>query len=238
MKKYHYLLIIGAIIAVACSCFNFETIKPSGKYLKQDRSIGQFNSVSVSSGFELILTQSPSTKLTIETYENIHKIIVTEIVDGTLKIHAKDNIMITGRADVKIYLSCNDLKSISSSGGGKVNVENGWKGDDLKIRTSGGGRIYGTVALNTLEMEMSGGSESRLSGTVEKITVSSSGGSSHEHFGLIAQECTAQMSGGASAEFNVVKKLSVTASGGTRVRYKGNPVVNKSVSGGSSVSAE
>jgi len=43
------------------------------------------------------------------------------------------------------------------------------------------------------------------------------------------------MSGGASAEVNVSEKLIVDASGGTNIRYKGNPEISSELSGGSSI---
>ncbi|MDZ4058925.1 MAG: head GIN domain-containing protein, partial [Bacteroidales bacterium] len=191
--------------------------------------------VSVSNGFELIITQSPVNSLVVETFENIHEYIITEKIGNTLKIKRDEGVGFTGRADVKIYLSCENLTSISSSGGGKVNLSNGWSGEKLKVTASGGGRIFGEVYLNELLLSMSGGSRSELSGKVNYLSISSSGGSSHKHFNLETLECKASMSGGASAELHVIERLDVSGSGGTTVRYRGEPEISTKLSGGASV---
>jgi len=236
MKKHIFLF--AALFAFAlssCSYFGFVSVDPSGQYIAKKITTTSFENVSVSSGFELILTQDSLKELTIETYENIHSYIVVEVVDNTLKIHPEDGINFAGDPNVKIHLSCNFLKKLSSSGGGHINLNNGWTADELRISLSGGGNVTGKVLLKSLELDMSGGSESDLEGVAEYLSISSSGGSVHKHFSLLSKKCRADMSGGASADVNVSEKLIVDASGGTTIRYKGNPEISSELSGGSSI---
>ncbi|MEN6618440.1 MAG: head GIN domain-containing protein [Rikenellaceae bacterium] len=236
MKKYYFLIAVVLIIAVSsCSYMGYISVKPTGEYVTKKLQTGNFENVSVSSGFELILTQDSNRELSIETYENTHEYIIVEVEGNTLKIYRKNGINFTRNPNVKIYLSCNYLNKISSSGGGRINLNNGWSGDELKISLSGGSKVFGRVRLNSLFMSMSGGSKSELEGIVGYLTISSSGGSVHKHFSLEAQKCNAAMSGGASAELNVSESLKVAGSGGTKVRYKGNPQLSVKLSGGSSV---
>jgi len=237
MKKLSVLVVIALIIAVSsCNFPGFVSVHPSGQYVAKKIQTGAFENVSVSSGFELILTQDSIRDLSIETYENIHQYIIVEVQGNTLEIHPEEGINFIGNPDVKVYLSCNYLNKISSSGGGRVNLNNGWSGDELIVYLSGGGKIFGKVQLKTLDLEMSGGSESALKGVAENLEISSSGGSVHRHFSLKTKKCRADMSGGASAELNVSEKLTVDGSGGTNVRYKGNPQLSLELSSGSRVS--
>ena len=236
MKKHIFLFAALITLAVSsCSFWGFVSVDPSGQYIAKKIQTASFENVSVSSGFELILTQDSLKELIIETYENIHSYIVVEVVDNTLKIHPEDGINFSGDPNVKIHLSCNFLKKLSSSGGGHINLNNGWTADELRISLSGGGNVTGKVLLKSLELDMSGGSESDLEGVAEYLSISSSGGSVHKHFSLLSKKCRADMSGGASAEVNVSEKLIVDASGGTTIRYKGNPEISSELSGGSSI---
>ncbi|MDP3437899.1 MAG: head GIN domain-containing protein [Bacteroidales bacterium] len=236
MKKSFLITIAVLIVAISsCSCLDFVSINPSGPYTAKKINVGSFENVSVSNGFELILTQDPNQELVIETYENIHDYIVVRVDGSTLKIYREGGIFFSGNSNVKIYLSCNHLEKITGSGGSRIYLENGWEGDQLKVSLSGGGRITGAVELNSLYLSMSGGSRSELEGSVGYFSINSSGGSVHKHYGLKAEECRASLSGGASAELFVSELLDVTGSGGTTVRYKGDPHINTKLSGGSSV---
>jgi hypothetical protein len=236
MKKHIFIFAALFTLAVSsCSFWGFVSVDPSGQYITKKVQTTSFENVSVSSGFELILTQDSLRELSIETYENIQSYIVVEVVDNTLRIHPEEGINFSGDPKVKIHLSCNILNKISSSGGGRINLNNGWTADELRVSLSGGGNVIGKVLLKSLELDMSGGSESDLEGVAEYLDISSSGGSIHKHFSLLSKKCRAHMSGGASAEVNVSEKLIVEASGGTNIRYKGNPEISSELSGGSSI---
>jgi hypothetical protein len=236
MKKTLFLTASLLFVLISsCSCLDLISIRPSGAYVAKKFHVGSFENVSVSNGFELIITQDPHQELVIKTYENVHDYIVVRVEGNTLKIYRDGGIFFSGNTNVRIYLSCDYLKKISGSGGSRIYLDNGWQGDDLKISLSGGGRVEGEVNLNELYLSMSGGSRSELEGVAEYFSINSSGGSVHKHYGLHAAECHASLSGGASAELFVTEFLDVTGSGGTTVRYKGNPELRTRLSGGSSV---
>ncbi len=236
MKKQIFIFAtLLTCVVSSCSFFGFESVDPTGQYIAKKTHTKPFENVSVSGGFELIVTQDSLKDITIETYENIHSYIVVEVVNNTLKIHPEDGVNFTGDPNVKIHLSCNVLNKISSSGGGRISLDNGWTADELKVSLSGGGSVTGKVLLKSLDLDMSGGSESNVEGVAENLTISSSGGSVHKHFSLLVKKCHADMSGGASADLNVSDKLVVDASGGTSIRYKGNPVISSELSGGSEI---
>ena len=236
MKKLLLIFAAASLIgAQSCSYFGFISVDPTGQYISKKVAVSPFENVSVSSGFELIVTQDSIESLSIETYENIHQYIVAEVVGNTLEVHPEEGISFAGNPKVKVHLSCKYLNKLSSSGGGRINLNNGWTGDELSISLSGGGKVFGKVMLQSLELDMSGGSESDIEGVAEYLNIGSSGGSVHKHFSLLTKKCRLDMSGGASADVNVSEKLNVDASGGTHISYKGNPEISSELSGGSSI---
>ena len=224
-----------SITAFSCWFPGHNTIRPSGKIISRTTQPASFDNVSVSNGFELILTQDSICNLRIETYENLYEYIKVEIVDSTLQIYIKDGFRFFGCPKVKIYLSCNSLNDISCSGGGRINMENGWSGDKMNISISGGGRATGKLQMNTLEMDLSGGSRVGLDGKTEYLTISASGGSACDGESLESDICRISVSGGSRADLKINKNLEVEASGGSRVNYTGNPEVSSQVSGGSRI---
>jgi len=236
MKKLIFIISAALMFTVSsCDFPGFVSVHPTGEYITKQIQIGAFENVSVSGGLELVLTQDSVSSLNVKTYENIQKHIIVEVVGNTLRIYKEIGINFSSDADVKINLSCKALAEIETSGGSRVDMNNGWNGEKLYLSISGGGSAIGKVSLKSLELSMSGGSRSEIEGTVEYLTINSSGGSRHNHFALEAKKCRADMSGGASAELNVSESLEVYGSGGTRVRYKGNPQIIEHLSGGSSI---
>ena len=71
-------------------------------------------------------------------------------------------------------------------------------------------------------------------GNVQKLDVDASGGSDLAGFGLIADYVHLNASGGSDSEITVNKELSIVASGGSDVTYKGSASVKQIKSSGSS----
>jgi hypothetical protein len=62
-----------------------------------------------------------------------------------------------------------------------------------------------------------------ISGTANYLDVESSGGSDLDASGLVATEVDAQASGGSDLDVNVTGTLTADASGGSDIRYEGDP---------------
>jgi len=234
MKKIFYFTVALIIIVLSsCSFPGMVSVKPEGEYISKDINPESFESISVSSGFELLLTQDSVQSMSVETYENIFKHLEIVIVDNTLMISPKDGVIFLGDTKVKIHIKTPVLKELSLSGGSRAELVNEWEGENIDVSLSGGSRIYGLTNVKFLEMDLSGGSRSELRGVVDYISVSSSGGSKSRHLDMQARKCNASISGGGSLEISVSDSLEVDCSGGSRVNYKGSPVISSEISGGS-----
>ena len=234
MKKIFYLTVALIIIVLSsCSFPGMFSVRPEGEYISKDINPESFSSVSVASGFQLILTQDSVQSMSVETYENIFQYLEIEIVDSTLFISTKDGVNFSGQPNVKIHITTPVLDELSLSGGSRAEFVNEWKGEEFEASLSGGSRIFGMINLKSFELELSGGSRSELNGVVEKFSLNASGGSKSRHLDLLTRNCEALVSGGTSLEISVSDTLDVNCSGGSRVKYKGTPVISSQISGGS-----
>jgi hypothetical protein len=231
MKKL--LLPILTLVLLTTSCVDLTIVVPHGRVTTYERYTRAFHSISTAGGIELIVTQENDYQLYVETNENIHRYLVTEVVGGTLRIYPKRGVSFTGSPTIRVYLSCPELESISSSGGGIVEFENGWYGNRLKCNLSGGGEIYGYIDLLEMQLLLSGGSSAYLEGYSDDTWAESSGGGEIDCRDLIIKYCSLDISGGGLAVLNVSNTLDVYASGGSSVFYIGNPDIYQELSGGS-----
>src|SRR4030095_15660595 len=108
----------------------------------------------------------------------------------------------------------------------------------LNIETSSGASLDGKVEVGEMLVDQSSGSVIKISGTVSgKLLADGSSGSVFHGYDLAVENCEADLSSGAGVQVTVNKELSVEASSGGYVKYRGNGWIrNIRTSSGGSVS--
>ncbi len=235
MKRIIKLLAFAAIIITTTSCYEYELIMPSGGVRSFQRNTRSFDRINVSNGIELYITQDNRNSLIVETNSNLHEFIITEVKDRTLRIYRDRSVRFFGNPRVKVFISCNYLETIHSSGGGLVEFETLWYGNSLGCYLSGGGELYADLDLLDFDLSLSGGSYAETYGFADNLYITSSGGSRLISNELQSQYCNINISGGGLARVRVAQRLNVDASGGSKVLFIGNPFITSNLSGGSIV---
>jgi hypothetical protein len=127
----------------------------------------------------------------------------------------------------------------NSSGASLLNADNLKISDPDKksvIKISGGGTMsLGSVVNDSLDADLSGGSNLTLKGKLKNLKFSNSGSSKLQAMNLSATKADINLSGASSATLGISDTLTVDASGGSQLEYYGNPQLNQKVSGGSTV---
>ena len=108
----------------------------------------------------------------------------------------------------------------------------------LSLELSGGSGLKGTVIAKSASIEASGGSMLKIEGFSEDLTLEASGGSRNESPEFATGNATLALSGGSYAKLAVQNQLTVEASGGSEVHYKGTPKLRSNSSGGSTVTQD
>lgn len=243
LTKFIVAILTKIIVAVLMfstlfSC-NFDInlnsgVKGNGNIVEENRGINEsFNAIKASEGLDVYLTQSDNENITIEADENLHELIITEVVNGVLKIHTKENI---GRASAKkVRVSFKDISKIASTSGSDVYATNTISADHLDLSTSSGSDMKLKVNTTVLNCHSSSGSDLRLSGQTEKLIADASSGSDIKAGDLKAESSQVKASSGADITVNTSKELIAKASSGGDIRYYGNPskVDKKNSSSGS-----
>jgi hypothetical protein len=222
MKSSSFLKSITLIFVITLSYMQVNA--------QRNVAVKSFNSIGVSSGIDLYLTQGTSETLTIKGDNDLIKDVVVEQNGTSLTIKYKDGInwsKLFSNQSIKVYVNFKSLKSLSASGGSDVYSVNTIKTDLLSISASGGADIDLSLTCNDLSVSTSGGADIKLKGSGENISVSASGGADVHAFGYVVNNAKASASGGADVDIYVNKALEANASGGGDVSYKGNPSVKK-----------
>ncbi|PKQ45279.1 head GIN domain-containing protein [Confluentibacter flavum] len=220
---------------------NFGGVVGNGNVVEESRTInGSFNAIKATEGLDVYVTQSDTESIVVEADENLHELIITEVVDNVLKIHTKRNI---GNAtSKKIMVSFKNVSSITSTSGSNVYSKNTVTAENLKLESSSGSNMTldvdtstlkcntssgsnMTLQLNTkvLECHSSSGSNIKLTGETIKLTAEASSGSNIKAGDLIAESSRANASSGSNITINTSKELIAKASSGGGINYYGNP---------------
>ena len=191
-----------------------------------------FTKVRVSTGIELIIQQGSEISLTVEADENLHDIIITEVVDGKLKIYTEKNIWKS--AAKRVYLTVNTIEELTASSGSTVISESVLKANNLDVSSSSGANLTIEVAATNLISSTSSGSSLNLSGETTSHETSASSGSSITAYKLISKDVIAKVSSGASISVYVSSSIDGKASSGGGISFEGNPekITKKTSSGG------
>lgn len=225
-------IIVAAILSLALVSCNFDInlshgVKGNGNVITEERDITEsFSTIKASEGLNVYLTQGNEESIAVEADENLHEIILTEIENGILKIHTKENI---GRSSAKkIHVSFKEVSNIVSTSGSDVHSTNTISSNELTLKTTSGSDMKLDVNTSYLICKSTSGSDLKLSGKTKNLNAEATSGSDIKAGNLEAESSHVKATSGADITINTSKELTASASSGGDIKYYGNPEkVNK-----------
>ena len=225
----------------------------------QVRKLPNFTSIRVSNAIELFISQSNKTEVAVSAKSDEYRNrIVTEVVGGTLIIKMADNYnkwWKWGNEDyrIKVYVSVNELYSLTGSGATNIKIVNGLSAEKLKINLSGASDFKGDIKAGTLMTDLSGASNFKatlqanafsvkgsgacdieVAGSGDDLIVDVSGASSVKMYDYLVKGASLDASGASSIKVNVSGMLKVNATGASSIDYKGAASIKDMKSSGAS----
>lgn len=193
-------------------------------------SLNAINSVSVSAGIHLIITQGNTESARIEADQEYINEILVESSGGNVNIKWRKQTGFFSKwknREAKVYLNYKKLNNVSASSGSLLKSTNILKTDRLLVEVSSGANLTLQMSCNDLEVNTSSGSNVKLSGSARNISVDSSSGSTVSALEVNSEYAKAEASSGANIKISVSKGIEASASSGGNISYKGNAALNK-----------
>jgi hypothetical protein len=233
-------IIVATLISLSLFSCNFDMninngVRGDGNVTVEQRTINDsFTAIKATEGLDVYLTQSNEESISVEADNNLQDIIITEVIDGVLKIHTKKNI---GKSkSKKVMVSFKDVSSIIATSGSDVYSTNTITTENLELETTSGSDMKLSVNTTTLNCKSTSGSDLKLSGKTIKLIAEATSGSDIKAADLIAESSQVKATSGADITVNTSKELTAKATSGGDIKYLGNPeVVNKSDSSAGSI---
>ncbi len=220
-------IIVATLLSLSLFSCNFDVnfnpgVKGNGNVQIEKRTLTEpFTAIHASEGLDVYLTQGDRQDITVEADENLLNIIVTEVVDNTLKIHCKENI---GRSkSQKVMVTFSDISKIISTSGSDVYSTNTISVEQLELKSTSGSDMKVDVNTAILNCKSTSGSDLKISGKTDRLIAEATSGSDIKAENLIAQSSQVKATSGADITVNTQKELTAKASSGGDIRYYGNP---------------
>ncbi len=230
-----------------------KTTQGSGQSATQERTVGGFDKIQLSSQFEVVLRQGAKPSLTLECDDNLLPLIQTEVSNGTLSVYS--NVQMRSKSKILVTITFSDLKVLSMGGSGKVEMDDA-KLEQLVVNQGGSvGVVLQNLNVNRLVMNAGGSSNIRIdslqaqqvvlnlggsarinaTGKTKDLSVNVGGSGSVRANGLAAQDVSASVGGSGNVRITALKTLRATVSGSGHIGYSGDAAVTQSISGSGSI---
>jgi len=202
--------------------------------IQEEREVSQFSELEIGGAFRVYLTQGDEEKLVVEADESEIDGIITEVVNGRLKIYLKPQWR--GKFHkMYVFLTFKELEHIDFGGAVKVIGKSALNFETLEMDIGGASDINLEMKAKKLDAEFSGASKIRLEGACEKGRIEMSGASDFKAADFKFTDLTVDASGAASAKVYATGTLVANASGAASIRHKGSSKITLHTSGAGSV---
>lgn len=219
-----------ALIGIFCLSLAGSILSQS----KQDRNVGAFSKIKVSSAIKLIITMGNETKVSVEAEENVIHKIRTEVKNGELQLYSKEHYTTT--KGVIVYVTTSSLTGIDASGATNVSNTNVINAKSFDVECSGASALKLDINTEDLKLDISGASVVNMKGNATRLNATISGASSLKTEELVNKETLVHASGASAAKVYAGEIFKAEASGASSIKYFGDPK-DKSIetSGASSI---
>ena len=223
----------------------------------ENRNVGQFSGIDVSTGVKVIFTQESNTSVKVFADADKLNNVITKVENGVLKVYIDNKGTKNLRfKNLSVNVSSPKMERIKASSGSNFTTVNQITGKEMTLDASSGSAVIGKFQISgTSNLEANSGSNIKASISSDKVLVKSSSGSSVILEGntqyiaidassgascktdqLRANVGVVESTSGSSASVNAKDKLTVKASSAGSVRYKGNPRIDSNISKSSAAS--
>jgi hypothetical protein len=236
VRIFSILAIIGITLFSAC-----QRMEDLGAFQEEIKTydLTGFQSLQIGSASKVTVQQGSTFSVVVRgDRRNLDELRV-RVEGGTLKADYYPHHSRRRQYPSEFTITMPSLSGVDFSGSTTANISGFESNSALYIRLSGSSEGTFSVRPRETDINLSGSSKLRISGASVKSKSEISGGSVLESFNFSTEESQVAVSGGSNARVNVSKVLNAAASGGSHIRYIGNPtIVTNNASGGSSISKD
>lgn len=210
-KTFPFILILfAALVLIGCQSTIIQNL---GNTETETRSVSDFDRVSIVGNGNLTLAQTGTETLIVEADGAIMEFISTEVKGNILILEydPPNNSPTLFGQTINYTLTIDEITGLEISGSGKIVTE--------------------SIETNSLDMEISGSGEIKVSGHASEQNIQIDGNGDVDAEGLSGDSGIVSISGSGNVTVWIVGSLDIEINGSGTVNYYGEPSTNLAISG-------
>lgn len=202
-----------------------EKITGNKDVIKQTRSVGDYDRISVTGMMEVQLITGKEGRIDLEAESNLMEYIETEVNGGHLKISVKKgvNLQPSKNYPVRLVVPFESLLAVNLTGSGHIRTKDEIRARKFDVTVTGSGNVNLQLATQSLEGTITGSGDVKLRGTTENFKVKVTGSGDFLAYELKANTVDAAIMGSGDIEISAENELNARVAGSGDIKYKGNP---------------
>ena len=210
----------------------------------EERNVGNFTGIKVSSGIKVNFTQGDKQEVRVETDQDKLQYIATEVRGGILNIYVKNPTKKNVNFN-KIFVNvvAPEITEISTIAGSSLTVLNTLNADKIdlnctsgsllngdfnikntaKVTVTSGANLNANLKASQLNFEGTSGSTAVINGSVSQANFDLTSAANCNAQNLSIENAVSTVTSAANLSVNVSGNLKADASSGGKIRYRGNP---------------
>jgi len=230
--KTRVALLVAALLAASLSGCSSITV---GEPVTENRTVGEFTTVSIDGSGSLSITTGETASLTITAPQATLDTIKTTTLSGVLEIGPERGSP-TPEGQIIYLLTVPVVDGIIVRGSANVTAD--FTGAmDVSIETRASGSVKGTgLEGDHAQATVRGSGGITILGSVSMLSVVVTGSGDFEGPELTSRECTVDIAGSGNAKVNSTGTLAIDVRGSGNVAHTGGAEVTTSIAGSGDVS--
>lgn len=213
-----------AIIAVLTAIMLFpfatveaqRTISGNKNVTVVEHELADFSAIEAGAAFNIILEQSATPMVRVETDENLHEQISLRVRGAKLSIGSKG---ISNPTKLDVHIFYTSLNSAEISGAASLSANNVIESREFLLDVSGAAKANLELDVEELFTEISGASRLTLKGRADNHITNVSGVANLQAVSLLTNVTGARVSGAAIARITATEKIDSNVSGAGKLEY-------------------
>jgi hypothetical protein len=191
--------------------------------------VSNFDKIYLKGGYKVFLEQSGKSGLRIKAGEEAFDFIDVASHNGTLEVEITKTYL--NFNCVELYISFVDLTELHVEGGIKLETAGFIDLHDFYLHVEGGAKIVMGMKVDHLTAVGEGGASFEFKGVAKKFDARISGVGYLDADELTTGSVTFKIEGIGGGSVHATEFLDATVEGVGKIRYKGNPEVEKAITG-------
>ncbi|MDZ4839462.1 MAG: head GIN domain-containing protein [Bacteroidota bacterium] len=225
LKLYIFGSMLYTVTFISTSCKKDGELKGA-----ETRNFTQsgFTGVDASNKMDVIIKEGPTAMSISGDGRDLNELTVEQSGNILVLKYKKNR---DDRQPMKVNITLPNLSLIRLSGETTIIVDGRDTTESLVVEMSGNSHADFLDTLQNFEYKLSGNSDIKIKGKARTLRGEQSGNTIFAGYDFLVNNATISASGNAKAFLNVSSTLKFDASGNVEGRYKGNPTVEKTLSG-------